>query len=149
MWNLYFYMCISRMFHPNTSGYNQFNISDRTICYWIYWQEDISVYTAIKKQVFRTRLYRCSQYQYVFQGTKDRNASSEIWTDCTQPRNVGVTETVVWHICSRHRVMVFGLHILMECVDTADIRKQYFNCPDLKTLINSVAGETILVFWQK
>ena len=37
-------------------------------------------------------------------------------------------------------------HILIECVDTADIRKQYFNCPDLKTLFNSVAGDTILAF---
>ena len=35
-------------------------------------------------------------------------------------------------------------HILIECVDTADIREQYFNCPDLKTLFNSVAGDTIL-----
>ena len=35
-------------------------------------------------------------------------------------------------------------HILIECVDTADIRKQYFNCPGLKTLFNSVAGDTIL-----
>ena len=26
-------------------------------------------------------------------------------------------------------------HILLECVDTADIRKKYFNCPDLKTLL--------------
>ena len=30
--------------------------------------------------------------------------------------------------------------------DTADIRRQYFNCPDLKTLFNSVAGDTILAF---
>ena len=35
-------------------------------------------------------------------------------------------------------------HILIECVDTADIRKQFFN--DLKTLFNSVAGDTILAF---
>ena len=38
-------------------------------------------------------------------------------------------------------------HILIECVDTADIRRQYFNCPDLKTLFNSVAGDTILAFF--
>ena len=37
-------------------------------------------------------------------------------------------------------------HVLIECVDTADIRKQFFNCPDLKTLFNSVAGDTILAF---
>ena len=37
-------------------------------------------------------------------------------------------------------------HVLIECIDTADIRKQYFNCPDLKTLFNSVAGDTILAF---
>ena len=37
-------------------------------------------------------------------------------------------------------------HVLLECVDTADIRKQYFSCPDLKTLFNSVAGDTILAF---
>ena len=37
-------------------------------------------------------------------------------------------------------------HILIECVDTAEIREQYFNCPDLKTLFNSVAGDTILAF---
>ena len=37
-------------------------------------------------------------------------------------------------------------HVLLECVDTADIRRQYFNCPDLKTLFNSVAGDTILAF---
>ena len=37
-------------------------------------------------------------------------------------------------------------HILIECIDTAEIRKQYFNCPDLKTLFNSVAGDTILAF---
>ena len=33
--------------------------------------------------------------------------------------------------------------MLIECIDTADIRKQYFNCTDLKTLFNSVAGDTI------
>ena len=37
-------------------------------------------------------------------------------------------------------------HILVECVDTAEIGKQYFNCTDLKTLFNSVAGNTILAF---
>ena len=37
-------------------------------------------------------------------------------------------------------------HVLIECVDRADIRKQYFNCPDLKTLFNSVAGDTILAY---
>ena len=37
-------------------------------------------------------------------------------------------------------------HILLECIDTADIRRQYFNFPDLKTLFNSVAGDTILAF---
>ena len=37
-------------------------------------------------------------------------------------------------------------HVLIECVDTADTRKQFFNCPDLKTLFNSVAGNTILAF---
>ena len=35
-------------------------------------------------------------------------------------------------------------HVLIECVDTADIRRQYFNCSDLKTLFSSVAGGTIL-----
>ena len=38
-------------------------------------------------------------------------------------------------------------HVLLECVDTADIRRQFFNCPDLKTLFNSVAGDTILAFF--
>ena len=37
-------------------------------------------------------------------------------------------------------------HILIECIDTADIRKQFFNCPDLKTLFDSVAGNTILAY---
>ena len=37
-------------------------------------------------------------------------------------------------------------HILIECIDTAETREQYFNCPDLKTLFNSVAGDTILAF---
>ena len=37
-------------------------------------------------------------------------------------------------------------HILIECIDTADIRRQYFNCADLKTLFKSVAGDTILAF---
>ena len=37
-------------------------------------------------------------------------------------------------------------HVLIECIDTADIRKQYFNCTDLKTLFNSVAGDTILAY---
>ena len=37
-------------------------------------------------------------------------------------------------------------HILIECIDTADIRRQYFNCEDLKTLFKSVAGDTILAF---
>ena len=37
-------------------------------------------------------------------------------------------------------------HILIECIDTAETREQYFNCPDLKTLFNSAAGDTILVF---
>ena len=36
--------------------------------------------------------------------------------------------------------------MLIECIDTADIRKQYFNCTDLKTLFNSVAGDTILTY---
>ena len=36
-------------------------------------------------------------------------------------------------------------HVLIECVDTADTRKQFFNCPDLKTLF-CVAGDTILAF---
>ena len=34
-------------------------------------------------------------------------------------------------------------HVLIECIDSADIRKQYFNCTDLKTLFNSVTGDTI------
>ena len=37
-------------------------------------------------------------------------------------------------------------HILIECIDTADIRRQYFNCADLKTLFKSDAGDTILAF---
>ena len=37
-------------------------------------------------------------------------------------------------------------HVLIECVDTVDIRKQFFNCSDLKTLFNSVAGDIILAF---
>ena len=37
-------------------------------------------------------------------------------------------------------------HVLIECVDTADIRRQYFNCSDLKTLFSSVAGGTILAY---
>ena len=37
-------------------------------------------------------------------------------------------------------------HILIECIDTAETREQYFNCPDLKKLFNSVAGDTILAF---
>ena len=37
-------------------------------------------------------------------------------------------------------------HILIECIDTSDIRRQYFNCADLKTLFKSVAGDTILAF---
>ena len=37
-------------------------------------------------------------------------------------------------------------HVLIESVDTADIRKHYFNCTDLKTLFNSVAGGTILAY---
>ena len=37
-------------------------------------------------------------------------------------------------------------HILIECIDTADIREQFFNCNDLKTLFNSVAGGTILAY---
>ena len=37
-------------------------------------------------------------------------------------------------------------HVLIECIDTADIRKQHFNCTDPKTLFNSVAGDTILAY---
>ena len=37
-------------------------------------------------------------------------------------------------------------HILVEFVDTPEMRKQYFNCTDLKTLFNSVAGDTISAF---
>ena len=37
-------------------------------------------------------------------------------------------------------------HVLIECVDTADIRRQYFNCSDLKTLFSSVARGTILAY---
>ena len=37
-------------------------------------------------------------------------------------------------------------HILIECADTALTREQYFNCNDLKTLFNSVAGDTILSY---
>ena len=40
-------------------------------------------------------------------------------------------------------------HALIECVDTADIRKEYFNCTDLKTLFNSVAGGTILAYFSE
>ena len=37
-------------------------------------------------------------------------------------------------------------HILIECADTALTRENYFNCNDLKTLFNSVAGDTILAY---
>ena len=37
-------------------------------------------------------------------------------------------------------------HILIECADTALTRQNYFNCNDLKTLFNSVAGDTILAY---
>ena len=37
-------------------------------------------------------------------------------------------------------------HILIECADTALTRQEYFNCNDLKTLFNSVAGDTILAY---
>ena len=37
-------------------------------------------------------------------------------------------------------------HILIECADTALTRELYFNCNDLKTLFNSVAGDTILSY---
>ena len=37
-------------------------------------------------------------------------------------------------------------HILIECADTILIRQDYFNCHDLKTLFNSVAGDTILAY---
>ena len=37
-------------------------------------------------------------------------------------------------------------HILIECIDTADIGKQYFDCTGLKTLFNSVAGDTISAY---
>ena len=36
--------------------------------------------------------------------------------------------------------------MLIECIDTAEIRRRYFNCIDLKTLFNSVAGGTILAY---
>ena len=36
--------------------------------------------------------------------------------------------------------------LVLECIDTADIRRQYFNCHDLKTLFNGVPGDTILAF---
>ena len=48
-----------------------------------------------------------------------------------------------------HVIVLYPLsvkHILIECIDTADIRRQHFNCVDLKTLFNSVAGDTILAF---
>ena len=37
-------------------------------------------------------------------------------------------------------------HVLIECFDTADIRKQYFNFTDLETLFNSVACDIILAY---
>ena len=37
-------------------------------------------------------------------------------------------------------------HILVECADTVLTRQEYFNCHDLKTLFNSVAGDTILAY---
>ena len=37
-------------------------------------------------------------------------------------------------------------HVLNECINIADIRKQYFNCTDLKTLFNSVAGDTTFAY---
>ena len=37
-------------------------------------------------------------------------------------------------------------HILVESVDTAEIRIQYFNCTDLKKLFSSVAADTFLAF---
>ena len=37
-------------------------------------------------------------------------------------------------------------HILIDCIDTADIRKQLFNCNDIRRLLNSVAGGTIYAY---
>ena len=37
-------------------------------------------------------------------------------------------------------------HILVECADTVLTRQEYFNCHDLKTLFNSVAGDIILAY---
>ena len=60
-----------------------------------------------------------------------------------QRRRSKVRRVVVY----TYRIMIITVkHILIECIDTADIRRQYFNCVDLKTLFNSVAGDTILAF---
>ena len=40
----------------------------------------------------------------------------------------------------------FDKHILIECIEKANIKEQFFNCNDLKTLFNSVAGGTILAY---
>ena len=37
-------------------------------------------------------------------------------------------------------------HVLIECIDTADIRKQYFNCTDLKTLFNCCLRHYFSIF---
>ena len=38
-------------------------------------------------------------------------------------------------------------HILLECADTVMTREQFYDCPDLKTLISSVTCDTILAYF--
>ena len=48
-----------------------------------------------------------------------------------------------------HRLVISQMLIMdlvLFSLDTAVIRKQYFNCTDLKTLFNNVAGDTILAY---
>ena len=49
-------------------------------------------------------------------------------------------------VCTACDCLLTVKHILIECADTLLIRQDYFNCNDLKTLFNSVAGDTILAY---
>ena len=66
----------------------------------------------------------------------------------TRKEDIILTRLRIGHsrLTHKHYLLNEDLHVLIECVDTADIRKQYFNCTDLKTLLNSVAGGTILAY---
>ena len=53
-------------------------------------------------------------------------------------------QSAVRYMCISHAHTI--KHVLLDCVDVADIRQKYFSVQCLKDLFTTIAGETILQF---